>query len=117
MVRTGCVTPPSPAPIGDRDGMLWPTVVLLIRQAGARNRVVYNLSPARDAPEPPPRPPTVRSTARKLREPGETRGSAPSGHSGAVVERPRDVTVSGLESVVRGLRRPLRLRRRRSVST
>ncbi len=62
-------------PIGALHEMLWPTAVLLVRQAGARNRVVYNLTPAGDAPEPPPRPPErrwERSTARKRRGAGET---------------------------------------------
>ncbi len=48
------------------------------RQDGRRDRVVYNLTPAGDAPEPPPRPPErcwERSTAKKLREPGETLGA------------------------------------------
>jgi len=47
-------------PIGAVHEGLWPTAVLLVRQAGARNRVVYNLTPPRDAPEPPPRPPERR---------------------------------------------------------
>jgi hypothetical protein len=41
---------------------LWTTAILLVRQAGERTRIVYDLQPwLRDAPpEPPPRPPDGR---------------------------------------------------------
>lgn len=63
-------------PIGDCAEMLWPTVVLLVRQAGGHDRIVYDLTmrPA-DVPEPPPRGPErrwERSTAGKSKGRGET---------------------------------------------
>ena len=50
----------------------------VVRQAGTRDRIVYRVTAVRvgDSPEPPPRPPAQRwerATAKKLREPGETR--------------------------------------------
>lgn len=59
--------------------MLWPTVILLVRQAGARDRIVYDLTmrPGEKAPEPPPRGPErrwERSTAGKSKARGETLG-------------------------------------------
>jgi hypothetical protein len=45
-------------PIGAVHAGLWPTVTLLIRQAGERTRIVYDLTLRPVAtPEPPPRPP------------------------------------------------------------
>lgn len=45
--------------LGDVDEGLWPTVILLVRRAGGRDRVVYNLTgrSTGDAPDPPPRGP------------------------------------------------------------
>ena len=56
--------------------MLWPTVILLVRQAGGRDRIVYDLTmrPV-DVPEPPPRAPEKRwerSTAGQSKGRGET---------------------------------------------
>jgi hypothetical protein len=70
-----CSEPPTS---GDwHEAGLWVTAVLLVRQAGAQTRIVYNLTEAQfgEASEPPPRPPAgrwERSTAKKLREAGET---------------------------------------------
>jgi hypothetical protein len=63
-------------PVGEWREMLWPTVILLVRRAGVRNRIVYNLTrrPV-GVPEPPPRPPErrwARSTSGKSKERGET---------------------------------------------
>jgi hypothetical protein len=62
----------------DDAGDLYPTVALLLRMAGARRRITWDLT-YRPLPE-PPRPPTppatrhVRSTAGKAKGAGETLG-------------------------------------------
>jgi hypothetical protein len=70
---------------------LWVTAILLVRRAGSRTRIAYNLCPweADDTPEPPPRGrhgQWQRSTAGKAKGPGET-----------LRERPNVTVRDGLE--------------------
>jgi hypothetical protein len=61
---------------GQNSNGLWPTVILLIRRAAGRTRIVYDLTirPVDAGPEPPPRPEArwERATAGKSKGPGET---------------------------------------------
>ena len=64
-------------PVGERHAMLWPTALLLVRQAKGRTRIVYDLTVrpvGSPAPDPPPRGPErrwERSTSGKAKGPGE----------------------------------------------